>query len=282
MRTLLITGTSTGFGMLTTIEMARRGWRVFATMRNLEKRERLDAALEAVGVADKVDVSRLDVTEQDSIDTDVPAILARAGGRLDGVVQNAGVALAGAFEELPDADVRRIIETNFFGAIAVTRAVMPTMRAQHSGRIVVVSSNSGFTGQPLNSIYCASKFALEGWAESLAFEIEPFGLHVSLIQPGAYRTPIWEDVTFYNPPDNPYDKLVRQIEKTATAHFNRVARDPQEVANAVARALEAAKPKFRYQVGPEARIGWLARGKISTVMLRHGMQRYLGIRNFRL
>ena len=282
MRTLLITGTSSGFGLLTTVEMARRGWRVFATMRNLEKRGRLDAAVDAAGVADNVDVSRLDVTERTSIESAVPAILDRAEGRLDGAVQNAGVALAGAFEDLPSDEVRRIMETNFFGAIAVTRAVLPTMRAQRDGRIVVISSNAGFNGQPLNSIYCASKFALEGWAESLAYEIEPFNLKISLIQPGAYRTPIWEDVTFYNPPGSAYDKLIRQAEIGATAHFERIARDPQEVANTVARVLQANNPKFRYQCGPEAKFGWLARGKITSAMMRRGTQRYLGIRNLKL
>ena len=268
--------------MLTAVEMARRGWRVFATMRNLDKRGPLDAALATAGVADQVDVSRLDVMEQASIDTAVPEILQRAGGQLDGVVQNAGVALAGAFEDLPEADVRRIMETNFFGAIAVTRAVLPTMRTQRRGRIVVVTSNAAFNGQPLNSIYCASKFALEGWAESLAFEVAPFDLDISLVQPGAYRTPIWQNVTFFNPPGSPYGKLIRQVERSATAHFERIARDPQEVADTVARALEAAKPKFRYQVGPEAKLGWWARGKLTTATIRRGTQRYLGIRNLKL
>lgn len=282
MRTVLITGTSSGFGLLTSVEMARRGWHVFATMRNLEKRGRLEAALDEAGVRDNVDISRLDVMDQASIDEAVPAILERAGGRLDGVVQNAGVTAAGAFEDLSDADVRRVMETNFFGVLAVTRAVLPTFRAQHRGRIVIISSNSAFSGQPMNSVYCASKFALEGWAESLAFEVAPFDLNISLIEPGAYRTPIWEDVKFLKPDGSPYAKFVRKVETTATAHFERVARDPQEVANKVARALEAPKPKFRYQVGPEAIMGWLARGKITTGMMLRGTQRYLGIRNFKL
>ena len=103
-------------------------------------------------------------------------------------MHNAGVAVGGAFEDLPAAEARRVMETNFFGVLELTRHLLPSFRARRQGRIVIVSSEAAFAGQPANSIYCASKWAVEGWAKSLTFELEPFGLDVILIEPGPYRT----------------------------------------------------------------------------------------------
>ncbi len=192
MRTVLITGTSTGFGLVTTVELARRGWRVFATMRNLDRKAPLEAALTQAGVRDGVEISQLDVTDRASVAAAVTAVLAKTGGKLDAVVHNAGVATGGAFEDLPVAELRRVMETNFFGVLELTRALLPTLRAQRKGRIVIVSSESAFAGQPANSIYCASKWAIEGWAESIAFEVAQFGIDVVLVEPGPYVTDIWQ------------------------------------------------------------------------------------------
>jgi NAD(P)-dependent dehydrogenase (short-subunit alcohol dehydrogenase family) len=127
MRTVLITGTSSGFGLLSTVELARRGWRVFATMRDLDRKGPLLAALDAAGVRNAVAIGRLREA--------VAAMLLATGGRLDAVVHNAGVAAGGAFEDLPDEDVRRVLETNFFGVLDLTRALLPAFRAQRAGRI---------------------------------------------------------------------------------------------------------------------------------------------------
>ena len=148
------------------MELARRGWRVFATMRDLDRKGPLLAALDAAGVRSAVEISRLDVTQPASVREAVAAMLLATGGRLDAVVQNAGVAAGGAFEDLPDEDVRRVMETNFFGVLDLTRVLLPTFRAQRTGRILIVSSEAAFMGQPANSIYCASKWAIEGWAEA--------------------------------------------------------------------------------------------------------------------
>ena len=172
MRTVLITGTSAGFGLLTAVELAKRGWRVIATMRNLERKGPLEAALAQSGAAHNVDIVQLDVTDPASIARGVAETLALTEGFLDAVVHNAGVAAGGAFEDIPEAELRRVIDTNLFGIMGLTRELLPTFRKQRSGRIVVVSSKSGLTGQPGNSIYVASKWAVEGWAESLAFEVE--------------------------------------------------------------------------------------------------------------
>ncbi len=165
MRNVLITGTSSGFGFAATLELARRGWRVAATMRNLSKADALRQALASEGLTDRVLIERLDVADAATIRDRTGAVLARLDGRIDAVVHNAGVAIESAFEDLAEADARRIMETNFFGVLEVTRVVLPVMRAKRQGRILIVSSDSAFAGEPANSVYCASKWAIEGWAE---------------------------------------------------------------------------------------------------------------------
>jgi NAD(P)-dependent dehydrogenase (short-subunit alcohol dehydrogenase family) len=169
MPTVLITGTSTGIGHVTTQILAARGWRVFATMRDLAKKDSLERILKMAGLRQQVTIKQLDINDPASIQAAVAFILSQTGNMLDAVVHNAGVAVAGAHEDLPEAEIRRVMETNFFGVLALTRALLPTFRAQRGGRIVLVSSQAAFAGQPANSIYCASKWALEGWAEALAY-----------------------------------------------------------------------------------------------------------------
>jgi NAD(P)-dependent dehydrogenase (short-subunit alcohol dehydrogenase family) len=183
MRSVLITGTSTGIGQATAVTLAARGWRVFATMRNLEKRGLLEQALKEAGVQNDVEIEQLDVTDTTSIRSAVASTLSQTGNKLDAVVHNAGVAAVGALEDVPESELRRVMETNFFGVLELTRALLPTFRAQRRGRIVIVSSEAAFMGQPTNSIYCASKWAVEGWAEAVAYELEPFGIDIILVEP---------------------------------------------------------------------------------------------------
>jgi NAD(P)-dependent dehydrogenase (short-subunit alcohol dehydrogenase family) len=283
MRSVLITGTSTGFGLVTAVELARRGWRVFASMRNLEKRGALEAALDRAGpgVRERVTIGQLDVTDEASVRASVAATLAATGGRLDAVVHNAGVATGGAFEDLPDAELRRVMDTNFFGVLTVTRALLPTFRAQRRGRILVVSSESGFTGQPANSIYCASKWAVEGWAESLAFEVERFGIDVVLVEPGPYVTDIWQSSPRICPDGSPYRAWVQYVFRAGDAHVAAKGRDAQEVAARIATVLEARCPAFRNPVGPLARISHFLRGKIPSRLWRKIAERYLGLHRVR-
>ena len=277
MPTVLITGTSTGIGEATTKVLAARGWRVFATMRDLDKRGPLERSLDQAGVRDHVELAQLDVTDPASIRDAVAGILLRSGNRLDAVVHNAGVAAAGAFEDLPAAEVRRVMETNFFGVLELTRHLLPSFRAQRQGRIVIVSSEAAFAGQPANSIYCASKWAVEGWAESLTFELEPFGLDVILIEPGPYRTPIWESSPRIKPASSPYQGWMQGVSDAVDRYVVRSARDPQEVGYVIAGALEARRPRFRYPVGPLARLNHFLRGKLPTRVLRRGTFWHLGI-----
>lgn len=282
MRTVLITGTSTGFGLVTAVELARQGWRVFATMRNLDKQSRLVEALSEAGVAEQVTIGQLDVTDAQSIRAAVDSILEATGGHLDAVVHNAGVATGGAFEDLPDPELRRVMETNFFGVLELTRALLPTFRAQRSGRIVVVSSESAFAGQPANSIYCASKWAIEGWAESLAFEVTQFGIDVVLIEPGPYVTDIWDASPRISPDDSPYRAWSQYVFRAGDAHVAARGRDPIEVAKKIAAVLDARRPKFRNPVGRLAHISHFMRGKIPTPLWRRIAQRYLGLHRVRL
>jgi len=282
MGNVLITGTSSGFGLVSSVELARRGWQTFATMRNLDKRQPLEAAAARAGAAQNLIVEQLDVTQASSIDRAVNTILARSDGRLDALVHNAGIAVAGAFEDLPDADVRRVMETNFFGVLNLTRALLPTFRRQRHGRIVIVSSNSAFFGEPANSVYCASKFAVEGWAESLAFEVEPFGVAVVLVEPGPYRTEIWDSSPRVKPPESAYRPFMEQIERAMEKYIATHLRDPQEVADVILQALESPHPRFRYPVSSEARVGHFLRGKIPSRLMRRTVQRYLGVAGMRL
>jgi NAD(P)-dependent dehydrogenase (short-subunit alcohol dehydrogenase family) len=274
---VLITGTSTGIGRVTAEVLAQRGWHVFATMRDVQKREKLEAALKTAGVQDRVEIVALDLTDRASIEAAVALVLSRTGGTLDAVVHNAGVSAAGAFEDLPSPEIRRVMETNFFGVLELTRALLPVFRAKRDGRIILVSSEAAFMGQPANSIYCASKWALEGWAESLAYDVEPFGIKVILVEPGPYRTQIWHSTPWIVPSGSPYRERVQLVSRAASEHAAKSARDPREVAVAIARALEAKSPRFRYPVGPFARINHFLRGKVPSRLIRRGVSRYLGL-----
>ena len=282
MQSVLITGTSSGFGLAGTLELARRGWRVFATMRNQDRQDHLIDAVRSNRLEQSVEIIALDVTDQDSVRAAVADVLARNDGRLEAVVHNAGIAVAGAFEDIPETDLRRVMETNFFGVMTLTRELLPTFRSQRRGRIVAVSSDSAFAGEPTNSIYCASKWALEGWAESLAFELEPFNIDVALVEPGPFKTEVWNSTKFVNPPGTAYGPLLEKIEPAFNRHFERHAGDPAVVAKVIASALEAKKPKFRNPVGAVARLNHALRGKLPNSMMRNSVKSYMGIKGLKL
>ena len=267
MRTALITGTSSGMGLETAVELAKRNWSVVATMRDLEKRSDLDHELAAAGVNDRVRVGRLDVTDAGSIDKAV-AGLDLANRPLDAVVHNAGIGVGGAFEDIDEATIRRVMEVNFFGILALTRALLPAFRSQRHGRILIVSSDSAFAGEPTASAYCASKWAIEGWAEAIAYELEPFNIQITLIEPGPYRTNIWKSAPRVVPDTSAYRPLLLHLNEVVDEHVEKTARDPQEVAKAIATALEAKNPRFRYAVGPIAKVSHFMRGKVPARVWR--------------
>ncbi|MEW2415029.1 SDR family NAD(P)-dependent oxidoreductase [Streptomyces sp. NPDC046866] len=183
-KTVLITGTSTGIGLAAAVAAAQAGWHVVATMRDTSRAAGLlDAAREA-GVAERVQVERMDVTDGESVAACVAQVVAEHG-RLDAVVNNAGAGFAGTLEQQDGmAAVRASMEVNYFGVVEVTRAALPHLRAS-GGRLITVTSVGGVVGQPFNEAYCAAKFAVEGFMESLAPVAATVGVQVSLVEPGA-------------------------------------------------------------------------------------------------
>jgi NAD(P)-dependent dehydrogenase (short-subunit alcohol dehydrogenase family) len=250
----LITGSSSGFGLLTSVEMAKSGFRVVATMRDLGRRERLDQAAATAGVAAQLDIRALDVTNFNSLPGFVDGIV-RDHGRFDVLVNNAGFAVAGFAEDIKLEELRYQFETNFFGAVAMTKAALPTMRRQHSGHIIMVSSIAGLSGSVTVSSYSASKHALEGWSESLRLEINSLGIKVVLVEPGAFQTDIWtrgavmgEQATKQTSPN--IQRSLRMRERIQTLP----KRDPIEVARLIAKIAQDPNPKLRYLVGGDAKM----------------------------
>jgi NAD(P)-dependent dehydrogenase (short-subunit alcohol dehydrogenase family) len=254
MAVVVITGCSSGFGMLTAVEFARRGDSVYATMRNTAKADRLRTEAAAAGVS--VEVLRLDVDDRRSVDAAIEEVVGREG-RIDVLVNNAGIGKPGPVEDFDDDEVLEVFETNVFGVIRVTRAVLPHMRSQGSGTIVTVGSLSGKVTAPFDGIYCASKHAVEGLSDALYYELHPFGIRVVLIEPGGFETEIL----------NNHRPARRFTEKSAYLELERrfaEAReklpgggqraDAQIVADVIVDAAKAEQPKRRYLVGQDAEL----------------------------
>jgi NAD(P)-dependent dehydrogenase (short-subunit alcohol dehydrogenase family) len=250
----LITGSSSGFGLLTSIELAKAGFRVVATMRDLGRRDRLDQAVTAAGVASQIGIRALDVTNFQALPAFVDAVV-RDHGRLDVLVNNAGFAVAGFAEDIKLDELRYQFETNFFGAVAMTKAVLPTMRRQHSGHIIMISSIGGLQGAVTVSSYSASKHALEGWSESLRLEVKALGIKVVLVEPGAFLTDIWtrgavmgEKATQETSPN--IQRSLRMRDRIQTLP----KRDPIEVARLIVSIALDPDPKLRHLVGRDAKM----------------------------
>ena len=248
----LITGASSGIGLLTALELARRGHRVVATMRDLGRRETLAKAAADAKLQDRIEVRRLDVAEFASIPQAIAEVL-RDYGHIDVLVNNAGFVYAGFAEDLLLTEVRQQLETNFFGQLAVTQAVLPGMRARGSGHVIMVSSESGRMGQPGCSAYCASKFALEGWSETLRIEMRALGVKVVLVEPGAFRTDIWDRNTKISDlilkGVSPNQERGRKLKEWAvTTHKS----DPAVVARLIGAIADNPNPRLRYIAGRDA------------------------------
>jgi NAD(P)-dependent dehydrogenase (short-subunit alcohol dehydrogenase family) len=256
----LVTGSSSGIGLLTAVELALNGYRVVATMRNLDNRARLEDAARKAGVRDRLDLRWLDITESDSLRAAVDAIV-RDYGRIDVLVNNAGFSMAGFAEDMTLDELRRQLETNFFGNVAMTKAVLPLMRAQKSGHIITVTSVAGLLGQPMLSAYCASKFALEGWSESVRIETHSLGIRVALVEPGSYDTDIWERNVVIaagalDPasPNKERSQRFAEFVKKSAKH----RRNAHEVAKLIVRIARDPTPKLRYLIGSDAKLQiWL-------------------------
>jgi NAD(P)-dependent dehydrogenase (short-subunit alcohol dehydrogenase family) len=253
----VITGASTGIGAACALHLDRLGWKVFAGVRRQADAE----ALKAQG-SPRLTPIALDVTDTLSISTAAGAVAGAVGpAGLTGLVNNAGIVVPGPIEFLPLADLRRQLEINVIGQVAVTQAFLPLIRAG-AGRIINMGSISGRMATPFTGAYSASKFALEAMTDALRLELAPWGIPVSIIEPGAVATPIWEKAARTAeamlgsvPPETLvlYAEAFEAVKRTAEDSARRAV-DPMDVARVVEHALTAAKPKTRYIVGRDAKI----------------------------
>ncbi|WP_327036010.1 SDR family oxidoreductase [Micromonospora ureilytica] len=253
-QTVLITGTSTGIGLEIALGCARAGWRTVATMRNVGRADRLRAAAGAAGLADLIDIRRLDVTDPGSVTACVEEVVGTYG-RLDAVVNNAGAGHVGTLEQDSVDDVRAVMEVNFFGVLHVSRAALPHLRARR-GRLVTVSSVGGIVGQPFNEAYCAAKFAVEGYMESLAPLAATTGVRVTLVEPGAVASEfvanIGIDADATSVAAGVYAPALRAyLARTGQAFA--AAQSPSEAAAVVVAALTDPTPPVRVQTSDGAR-----------------------------
>jgi len=259
-KAVLITGTSSGIGLETALYLAERGFYVFATMRDLGRRDELDR--EAARRKLSLSVLPLDITDQNSIHRALEYVLARSGA-IFGLVSNAGTQLRGCFEDLSDREIRSLFETNVFGTMAVIRTALPMLRKASSGRVVIVSSVGGKIGSMALSAYCASKFALEGFGESLAQEVQFFGVQVILVEPAIINTPIWSSnrgiAEKALDPNSPYRKWFIKAERLADLMVASSRTTALDVAKVIHRTLTAQSPKLRYVVGRRAKVVILLR-----------------------
>jgi NAD(P)-dependent dehydrogenase (short-subunit alcohol dehydrogenase family) len=249
MHVSLVTGCSTGIGLATALQLARKGHQVYASMRNLERSAELVEAAETEGL--DVHAVELDVDDDASVREGVEGVLSRAGG-IDTLVNNAGIDRGGALEETPLDTLREVMETNYFGAMRCTKAVLPHMRGRRSGCIVNVSSIVGRLAPAGSVAYCASKFALEAASEALAGEVGRFGIRVAIVEPGTIRTPIFEKMNV--PPErSPYVDMHRRNILMFPVLLER-ATAPEEVARAIDHAIHTDDPRLRYLVGWDAEL----------------------------
>ncbi|WP_078543309.1 oxidoreductase [Litchfieldia alkalitelluris] len=251
----LVTGASSGFGLLTCIELAKSGFSVIATMRDVVNANILMEFAKNHGVEKQLTLHPLDVTEEESI-SQLKELIDKYES-IDVLINNAGYAGAGFVEEIPLSEYRSQFETNVFGAIAVTQTVLPIMRKRRAGKIINVSSISGRVGFPGLSPYNASKYALEGWSESLRLEMKEFGVDVVLVEPGSYQTNIWskgKQVTEKSMnPDSPYYEMMQNIERHLEAEQSNYG-DPNDVAKLIVEIAKSDKTKLRYPIGKGVRV----------------------------
>ncbi len=246
----VITGASSGFGLLTTLELAKKDYLVIATMRNLEKQGNLLSQATQLNLLQNIKIQQLDVTDQNSLHNF--QLFLKEINKVNLLINNAGYANGGFVEETPVEEYRKQFETNLFGAISITQLVLPYMREQQSGKIINISSISGQVAFPVLSPYVSSKYALEGWSESLRLEVKPFGIDVALIEPGSYNTNIWEVgkqlATNQSDTSSPYKEYMDKIQKHINSGSDTFG-NPIDVANKIVEIAESKRTNLRYPIG---------------------------------
>lgn len=249
----IITGCSSGIGYETSILLAKNGFKTYATMRNTDKGNKLKEIAEKGNLDLKV--IKLDVTNDHSIKSAINEIVQETS-RIDVLVNNAGNNIAGSVEDLSIEEFKEQFETNFFGLIRVTKEVLPIMRKQRMGIIVNLSSIVGKMAIPLNSAYVSSKFAVEGFSESIRYELEDFGIRVILIEPGVIKSNFYENTKMSKnslmDPKSPYHPIAQKI-FDAFLPMLQYAFPTKKVADVILEAVTSENPEIRYVVGDDAK-----------------------------
>ena len=260
-RVVLITGASSGVGQSTARLLARENYKVFGTSRN-------PAIAEAIPA---VEMLPLDVRAGDSVRACVEAVSSRAG-HIDVLINNAGYELAGAVEELTSEEIRAEFETNFFGVVRMVNAVLPAMRRQRRGHIINVSSLAGVSSIPFLGMYCASKFALEGYTEALRHEVKPFNIRVSLTEAGFLKTPMMNNRQIAANRITEYDPW-RQRALDATRAYEEKGPGPELVAETLLEIMSSNTPRLRYPIGQQAKSVARLRRFLPAGMFEQGVRR---------
>ena len=246
----VVTGSSTGIGYETSLMLARSGFLTYATMRNLNKSENIKSVATKENLL--IQIKQLDVTDDLSVTNAIQAISSEAG-RIDVLVNNAGYGLNGAFEDLAMDEIKAQYETNVFGLIRTTQAVLPIMRRQKSGTIVNISSGAGRFGFPCGSAYVSTKFAVEGLSESMSYELEPFGIRVVIVEPGVIRTNFGDGLVVAKKsqdPNSPYSQMMQKV-ATGFEEMMKNASSADLVAKVVLNAVRDENPSLRYLAGDD-------------------------------
>ena len=244
----VVTGSSTGIGYETSLILARNGFLIYATMRNLNKSESIESITTKENLP--IHIKQLDVTDDTSVKNAVEAISSETG-RIDILVNNAGYGLNGAFEDLAMDEIKAQYETNVFGLIRTTQAVLPIMRRQKSGTIINISSGAGRFGFPGSSAYVSTKFAVEGLSESMSYELEPFGIKVVLVEPGVIKTNFVDGMVIAKKsqdPKSPYSQIIQKM-ATGFEEMMKNGSSPNLVAKVVLNAATNENPSLRYLAG---------------------------------
>lgn len=269
-KTVLITGASTGFGKLAAKTFQAKGWNVIATMRSPEKEEELTQL-------DQVLVNRLDVTDMASVKQAIAEGVEQFG-KIDVLVNNAGYGAVGAVETASEAEVRRQFEVNVFGLINVTKGVLPQMRAQKDGVIINISSIGGRVTFPYFALYHATKFAVEGLTESMQYELNPLGIRLKLVEPGAFKTDFASrSLNIFDVADYPdYQENVQKFFTAMQAMVDQGA-DAQLVADEIYLAATDASERLRYLVGEDATQMMQARPQMDDVSFKNMIAERMGL-----
>lgn len=258
MKVAIVTGASSGMGHATALTLQQQGYQVFAGARRIEKMGDLQQA--------GVNVFSLDVTSEESNQTFVNHVLQTTNNRVDVIVNSAGYGSYGALEDVSMTEAKRQFEVNVFGTMNLTQLILPTMRKQHSGKIINISSTGGQMYTPIGGWYYSSKHALEALSDTLRLEVKPFGIEVVIVEPGGTKTE-WQDVAFQNfkkstPENSAYKNLAKLFTATNSSGF----KTSEDIAELILKIINTKNPKTRYQPSFAEKLMVIAARKLSYKM----------------